>query len=195
MISRLRCVMDIAALHSALAALRPRLLRFARLQLRDEAAAEDAVQEALLAATTHSGRFEGAAAASTWAFAILKNKITDEFRRRSRQPVADQELEDALEEQLEGQFDHRGHWAEPPPAWSDPEASLEQKRFWEVFEACIAGLPQRPARIFGMRELLGMETDEICKELGISSSNCWVLLHRARLGLRDCLSRRWFGES
>lgn len=187
--------MDIAALQQTLAALRPRLLRFARLQLRDDAAAEDAVQDALVAATAHAGQFQGAAAASTWIFAILKNKVTDEFRRRAKLPVADQELDDALEQDLDSQFDHRGHWADPPPAWADPEASLDQKRFWEVFEACIGGLPEKPARVFGMRELLGMDTDDICKELGISSSNCWVLLHRARLGLRDCLSRRWFGAS
>ncbi len=86
-------------------------------------------------------------------------------------------------------------WAVRPAAWADPQASLEQKRFREVFEVCISGLPEKPARVFGMRELLGMETEEICKELGLSTSNCWVLLHRARLGLRDCLSRRWFGEN
>lgn len=177
-----------------LADLRPRLVRFARLQLRDDAVAEDMVQEALLAAIENAGRFDGASAAATWIFAILKNKLIDEFRRRGRDPVVVMEDEVELETLLEDQFDARGHWREPPPAWSDPAASLEQKRFWEVFEVCISGLAERPARVFGMRELLGMETEEICKELGISTSNCWVLLHRARLGLRDCLSRRWFGE-
>lgn len=185
-----------AELARQLEELRPRLVRFARLQLRDDGAAEDAVQDALLAAAENAGRFEGASAAATWVFAILRNKLIDEFRRRGRDPVAlaDKEGEAALESLFEEQFDARGHWVEPPPAWSDPAASLEQKRFWEVFEICISSLPERPARVFGMRELLGMESDEICKELGISSSNCWVLLHRARLGLRDCLSRRWFGE-
>ncbi|MBU0752863.1 MAG: sigma-70 family RNA polymerase sigma factor [Gammaproteobacteria bacterium] len=174
--------------------LQPRLVRFARMQLRDDSAADDAVQEALLAALENARSFDGAAAAATWVFAILKNKLIDEFRRRSRNPVVDVDAEVALGEQLDEQFDARGHWLTPPSAWSDPGASLEQKRFWEVFEVCISGLPERPARVFGMRELLGMETEEICKELGISTSNCWVLLHRARLGLRDCLSRRWFGE-
>jgi RNA polymerase sigma-70 factor (ECF subfamily) len=177
-----------------LAELRPRLLRFARLQLRDDGAVEDVVQEALLAAIENARNFEGAAAAATWVFAILKNKLIDEFRRRSRSPVIVMEDEVGLETLLDEQFDVRGHWREPPPAWSDPGTSLEQKRFWEVFEICISSLPERPARVFGMRELIGMESDEICKELGISASNCWVLLHRARLGLRDCLSRRWFGE-
>ena len=184
-------------LSHAVSGLRPRLLRFAQLQLREASAAEDAVQEALLAATMHAGQFQGASAAATWMFAILKNKIIDEFRRRSRQPQADVDVEQAqaFEEALEEQFDERGHWIAHPASWADPQASLEQKRFWEVFEVCISGLPEKPARVFGMRELLGMETEEICKELKLSTSNCWVLLHRARLGLRDCLSRRWFGET
>lgn len=184
-------------LADTLAALRPRLLRFARLQLREDAAAEDAVQEALLSATLHADQFQGTAAVATWIFAILRNKIIDEFRRRGRQPLADIDIEQeqGFEEALDDQFDDHGHWTAPPAAWMDPEASLEQKRFWEVFDLCIATLPVKPARVFGMRELMGMETEEICKELDISSSNCWVLLHRARLGLRDCLSRRWFGEN
>lgn len=180
-----------------LTALRPRLLRFAVLQLRDKAAAEDAVQDTLLSATERAHQFAGDASISTWVFAILKNKIIDEFRRRSRQPQTADELaqEEGFTEALEDQFDERGHWVAHPAPWSDPQASLEQRRFWEVFEICISGLPEKPARVFGMRELLGMETEEICKELELSASNCWVLLHRARLGLRECLSRRWFGEN
>ena len=188
-------IMDMQLLESSLTDLRPRLLRFARLQMRDDAAAEDAVQETLLAAMENVSRFEGASAAATWIFAILKNKLIDEFRRRAKQPVTDTALEEALEEMLVGQFDGRGHWIDHPPAWTDPQASLEQKKFWEVFEVCISILPEKPARVFGMRELIGLETGEICKELDISSSNCWVLLHRARMGLRDCLARRWFGET
>lgn len=187
-----------ANLVASLAALRPRLLRFARLQMRDDAAADDVVQEAMLAATERAAQFQGEAAIATWVFAILKNKIIDEFRRRSRQPVVDSAHanahENALEEAIADQFDNRGHWAEAPAAWANPAAALEQKRFWEVFELCIDALPEKPARVFGMRELMGMETDEICKELDITTSNCGVLLHRARLGLRDCLSRRWFGD-
>lgn len=186
--------MDATELSAGLTALRPRLLRFARLQLRNDAAADDAVQEAMLAASARAAQFQGDAAAATWVFAILKNKIIDEFRRRSREPV-DAAHEEFLEESIAGQFDGRGHWAIQPAVWADPHASLEQKRFWEAFELCISALPERPAQVFGMRELIGMETTDICKELGISTSNCWVLLHRARLGLRDCLSRRWFGDS
>lgn len=180
---------------TALAGLRPQLLRFARLQLRADAQAEDAVQETMLAALTGAEKFTGAAQAKTWVFAILRNKIIDELRRRAREGnVAELAPVDDEGEDFDELFDRRGHWAEVPPAWSDPETSLENSQFWTIFEACLDGVPAKPGRVFMMREILGLETDEICKELGISSSNCWVLLHRARLGLRECLSRRWFGE-
>lgn len=185
--------LKIQEIHTALAALRPQLLRFARLQLRSDAQAEDAVQEAMLAALAGADRFAGAAAAKTWVFAILKNKIIDELRRRQREGAVMAVVEDEGED-FDELFDRRGHWEEPPAAWADPEAALENSQFWVVFEACLDGVPAKPGRVFMMREILGLETDEICKELGISSSNCWVLLHRARLGLRECLSRRWFGE-
>jgi len=181
---------DIAA---EFARLRPQLLRFAQLQLRSEAHAEDAVQEALLAALQGHERFAGAASFKTWVFSILKNKVIDELRRRARSPE-ETLYEDALEEAVDDLFDEHDHWATMPSAWGNPEASLEQKRFWEVLDVCLNTLASAPSRVFMMREFLGLETEEICKELAITTSNCWVLLHRARLGLRECLGRRWFGE-
>ena len=190
--------MDSGILAETLGALRPRLLRFARMQLRSDAMAEDVVQEALLAALEGAERFNGAAAAETWVFAILKNRIVDEFRRRARRPSAESidlpEAEENAHDVFDALFDQRGHWREPPPAWAEPERSLEQQQFWDVFQLCLDGLPEKPARAYMMREFLDLTTEEICKELTISSSNCWVLLHRARLGLRECLSQRWFGE-
>ena len=177
-------------------ALRPDLLRFARLQLRDAGAAEDAVQETLLAALTGSHRFESRSSYKTWLISILRNKIIDTIRSQSREvsasSLADDETgDDLLNDTL---FNRRGHWtdAAKPGRWADPEASFEQQQFWKVFEACLDHLPVKTARVFMMREFLGFETDEICKEAGISASNCWVVLHRARLGLRTCLETNWF---
>lgn len=178
-------------IEASLAALRPRMLRFARLQLRSEAAAEDAVQDAILAAMEGSSGFSGAATVQTWVFSILRNKIVDEIRRRARaaEVVADDDDFDAGEEAL---FRPDGHWSEMPSTWGDPHRALEQKRFWDVFDACLTGIPAKPGRVFMMREFLGLDTEDICKELAISTSNCWVLLHRARLALRECLALRWF---
>ena len=137
--------------------LRPQLLGFARLQLRADDAAEDLVQDALLAALQTKDQFSGASSFKTWVFAILKHKIIDELRRRARRPQAE-EAEAALEEAVAELFNEREHWAEVPSPCGDPAASLEQKHFWEVLNACINNLPPSPARVFAMREFLGLET-------------------------------------
>ncbi|HEV3009336.1 MAG TPA: sigma-70 family RNA polymerase sigma factor [Burkholderiales bacterium] len=167
------------------------LLRYASLQLRDRHAAEDAVQETLVAALAGEAGFEGRANLRTWLTGILKHKIIDAIRRMSREatllPEADTAEFDAL-------FNERGHWIEAPGAWADPDASLEQKRFFAALEACLARLPQKIAQAFMMREHLGFETGEICKELAITPTHCWVLLYRARMALRECLTKEWFGK-
>ena len=185
--------MNEAELSREVAALRPQMLRFARLQLRSDAAAEDAVQEALLSALQGAAGFTGAAALKTWVFSILRNKIVDDIRRRAREPELNvpQDDEGSFVDEM---FVANGHWIEKPSAWADPEASLEQQQFWAIFEACLDGVPVKPGRVFMMREFLGLSTEEICKELKITTSNCWVLLHRARLGLRECLALRLFGK-
>jgi len=181
---------------SELNALRPDLLRFARLQLRDAGAAEDAVQDTMLAALTGGHAFESRSSYKTWLIAILRNKIIDIIRGQSREVAASSLADDEAGDDLlaESLFDRRGHWQPEtrPGRWADPEASFEQQQFWAVFEACLDYLPAKTARVFMMREFLGFETDEICKETGISSSNCWVVLHRARMGLRACLDTKWF---
>jgi RNA polymerase sigma-70 factor, ECF subfamily len=79
-----------------------------------------------------------------------------------------------------------------PAAWADPGAALEQGRFFAALERCLARLPQKTSQAFMMREHLGLETSEICKELAVTPTHCWVLLYRARMALRECLSKEWF---
>jgi RNA polymerase sigma-70 factor (ECF subfamily) len=182
-----------------LEALRPDLVRFARLQLRDAGAAEDAVQETLVAALAGSRSFENRSAFKTWLIAILRHKIVDAIRAQARETPASALASTAEEDEaVDALFEADGHWrtGSRPVRWADPEASLEQQQFWRVFEACLDHLPAKTARVFMMREILGLETQEICKEAGISASNCWVLLHRARTALRGCLQAEWFvGEA
>jgi RNA polymerase sigma-70 factor (ECF subfamily) len=172
--------------------LRPYLLRYAALQLRDSAAAEDAVQETLLAALAGEANFAGRSNLRTWLTGILKHKIVDAIRRQSRERPDAAAGEDAGE--FDGLFDRRGHWQEAPDAWQQPEGSLQQKQFLAALEACLRALPEKTARVFMMREHLGLETPEICKELGISATHCWVILHRARMALRLCLETNWFAK-
>lgn len=180
-----------------LAELRHDMLRFASLQLRDEPLAEDVVQEALMAALAGEKGFSGRAALKTWVFAILRNKIVDAIRqrRRSVNVSALSPEEASLDQSFEALFKANAFWQPEsrPRDWGDPEAALQQEQFWAIFDACLRHLPENTARVFMMREFLEFDTSEVCVELNISTSNCHVILHRARNGLRRCLDQTWFG--
>jgi len=168
---------------------RPQLLKYAMLQLRNPAQAEDAVQETLIAALGGLERFAGGSAVRTWLIGILKHKIVDSIRKSSREQSIDR-FESSLED-MDGLFKPDGHFADKPADWGDPEAALSRGRFFEVLQECMDSLPKNTARVFAMREVMGLETEEICASLAITSSNCWVLLYRARMRLRECLEKNW----
>ena len=169
---------------------RPYLLRFALLQLRDRSAAEDAVQETLLAALQGASQFAGQSSVRTWLVGILKHKIIDAIRKSSRERPVDPREESA--DDLDALFTDDGHFADVPQEWASPDRSLEERRFFEALERCLQALPKKTAAAFTLRELMGFETEDICKELKISASNCWVMLYRARMSLRACLEQTWF---
>ncbi|GAA4098840.1 RNA polymerase factor sigma-70 [Zhongshania borealis] len=173
--------------------LRTQMIKFANLQLGDNALAEDAVQEALIGALKNARSFNRRAALKTWVFAILKNKITDVLRKRMRTVEASRKLPDQ-EGNLDQLFDAKGFWHddERPASWSQPMESVKNDHFWRVFEVCLSDLPERQARIFMMREFLELDSKEICDSLDVSTSNLHVMLYRARLGLRECLENHWF---
>ena len=177
---------------------RPYLMRYALAQLRDGQLAEEAVQEALLAALESVHGFGGRSSLRTWLTSILRFKVIDLQRRavteRALVELTDFAAEAGEEGWLDELFDDTGHWRQAPNAWSDPEAALEQSRFWQAFQGCLDKLPPAGARVFFKREIVGEETAVICKEEGITASNCWVILHRARLALRSCLEKNWFGK-
>jgi RNA polymerase sigma-70 factor (ECF subfamily) len=174
-------------------ALRPQLMRFARTQLRNDAWAEDAVSDTLLAALEKPQSFGGQSQLKTWLVGILKHKVVDQLRRHTREAtvLVGEDGED-LDEQI---FLPDGHFRDMPQDWGSPESAFGQRQFFEVLEACMDHLPPAQGRVFMMREWLELETDEICKELQISSTNLWVMLHRARLRLRECLQLHWFGAA
>jgi RNA polymerase sigma-70 factor (ECF subfamily) len=182
-------------------ALRLQLVKFARIQLRQDASVEDVVQETLIALLEHPERFAGQSSLKTYAIGILKHKIVDVLRRGKRE-VALHGEDDAEGDSTSGDmaafdamFDETGHFREAPRSWGDPNAAYEQKQFFEILELCIERLPAKVAQIFMMREWLGLETEEICKELGVTSTNAWVMLYRARMRLRECLQLNWFGNA
>ena len=170
--------------------LQPQLLRFARTQLRNDAWAEDAVSETVVAALEKPQAFAGQSQLKTWLVGILKHKVIDQLRRHRREATIlttddAEDLDDAL-------FAPDGHWREAPADWGNPDDVLRQRQFLTVLEACLDGLPPTQARVFMMREWLELSSDECCKELAITATNLWVLLHRARLRLRECLQSGWF---
>jgi RNA polymerase sigma-70 factor (ECF subfamily) len=171
---------------------RTALLRFAMTQLRDPTQAEDCVQETLSAAIQNAARFAGDSSVRTWLIGILKHKILDHFRKASRERTISLSDEESSLDDFDVLFREDGHYVEPPAAWADPEQALTQREFFEVLEMCMDRLPTNTALVFRMREIMGIDIEEICKELAITANNCWVLLYRARMSLRQCLEQRWF---
>jgi len=186
--------MTVMSLESELAELHKPLLRFAQLQLRNDALAEDVVSETLLAILEKPGNFEGRSSLRTYATGILKFKIIDVLRKRGREVHVEPLDEQSVDEALDALFHADGHYVDKPPAWQQPEMALEQRQFFEVLERCVERLPPRLARVFMMREWLEREVDEICAELSITANNCGVMLFRARMALRECLGQNWFGQ-
>ncbi len=185
---------DAASIPRQLEAMRPQLVRFAQLQLRNAAMAEDAVQDALMAVLEQPERFAGQSSLRTYVTGILKFKIIDQLRRTSRERQIEAVDGQSEDEAIDALFLADGHTRDAPLAWGDPDQTLCQKDFFRVLELCLDKLPANSARIFMMREWLELDTEEICKELAITTSNAWVLLYRARMRLRECLDLNWFGK-
>ena len=185
--------MDAAAFTVEVDTHRRYLLRIARLQLRDPDLAEDVVQDTLVAAFAAQSSFTGKSTVKTWLTGILKHKIVDAIRRKQRQPIVESSFDEETDlEDFDPLFKENGSWVRNPADWGDPEGALSRRQFFEVMELCLEKLPPNAARLFIMREVMDLESDEICKELTITANNLWVILYRARMALRECLEQNWF---
>lgn len=174
------------------------LYRFALLRLRDSQKAEEAVQDALVAALQARERFSGGASVRTWLIGILKHKIIDQFRREAREAPLETPEQLSADHELfadEDFFDGSGNWRERVADWGDPEQSLERTQLLALLQRCLDALPVRLGRLFMMREVLEESTEAICQELEISPTNVWTMLYRARMGLRQCLDQNGAGRA
>ena len=162
------------------------------MRVRKPEVAEDLVQETFLAAVRTYANFRGTSSERSWLSGILKNKIFDYFRKLA-QEVSFTDLE-FLEDEMSHKFiDQVWHHELGPAHWKpDPKAALDRKEFWDTFGSCLHKLPARVADVFMLREMEQMDTTQICEMLRISQSNLWVMLHRARMALRECLELNWF---
>lgn len=169
------------------------LFSYAMMHLHNSQEAQELVQDAFVAALGAYENFEGRSSERSWLISILKHKIIDHIRKVSRRRKVMGQLDD--DPMLERIFDDRGQFAGGLSPWSeDPSVLLERKDFQVQLEACIASLPERLGRAFMLREVEQLSSDEVCNVLGITSTNLWVMLHRARLRLRTCLEKKWFSE-
>ena len=163
------------------------LFRHALFRVGDRSAAEDVVQETLLAAMRCRSQFAGMSSEKTWLLGILKHKVADHFRRRRGEVSLDSD-------DVENEFvDHEGAWrAGSLPVWPEtPESLLQAKDFQHVLELCLKELPHRLAQVFVLREVDQLSTEEICELLDLTPNNVWVMLHRARLRLQQLIGMYW----
>lgn len=167
------------------------LFRYAMSRLRDRDVAEELVQETFLAALQAKDRFEGRSEQRTWLIGILRHKLADHFRRSNRTISLE-----VGSEGTERWFDAKGNWINPPKSWSlDQLSPAELEEFWLVVRKCIDDLPAKLGEAFVMRVMDDLEVEHLCKVLGATSTNIWVMLHRARTRLRGCMESNWFETS
>jgi RNA polymerase sigma-70 factor (ECF subfamily) len=166
------------------------LYRYALMRLRDPGVAEDAVQETFLAAIRNLHQFDGRVDVKYWLRGILRNKIVDIIRKSVRK----REIEDESQQDMVNSFLFKvsGVPTTRPKSWAiNVDDAFAQEEFWEAFEACLGGLKEPLRSAFVLKMLEDQETDEICKELDITPNYLWVMLHRARGQLKECLEHKW----
>jgi RNA polymerase sigma-70 factor (ECF subfamily) len=170
------------------------LYRFALLRVRDAVVAEDLVQEAFLAALKSQAGFAGRSQLRTWLIGILRHKIVDHLRKSgAERESAESDESDSL---IDNWFDADGRWVQLPSRFEvNPAKLAERREFWDVLRSCLEGLPDRVGEAFSLRVISDLPANEVCKLLSVTSTNLWVLLHRARARLRACLEKKWFGGS
>ena len=167
------------------------LFQYALKRVHHKQTAEDLVQDTLISALNSLDSFKGNSAERTWLIGILNHKITDHLRKAFREVTGtdDSTVLEIFENQ---QFDQTGHWDRNITYWNNPEESVQSKEFWQVTNECIKNLPENMATLFILREIDGMETDQLAEALELSKSNIWTSLSRTRMKMRDCLERHWF---
>lgn len=166
------------------------LFSFAITRVSDEQLAEDLVQETFLSALKNYDSFQQKSKASTWLIAILKNKIIDHYRKRVRE--FSKESLDGLSS--DNYFQENGHWSnnsKPQPWRFDADKGLHEEEFKKTLQLCLERLNELQRMAFVMKYMEDEDTSDICKELNITSSNYWVIIHRAKLQLRKCLETHW----
>lgn len=166
------------------------LFNYAVSRVSDSETAKDLVQDTFIAGLKSAKNFKGDAAERTWLIAILKRKVIDYYRKiNSKKGKAEVRMN------YSSQTDAEGDWLEEriaDPFSNFENDAMENEELGLAIQECISKLPKKQALVFTMKTIEGMETEDICNALGINASNLWVMIHRARTGLMDCLNKNWF---
>jgi len=172
------------------------LYGYAYSRTRDANAAEEVLQETLLAGVKYSGQYAGKGSVRGWLMAILKRKIIDYFRSRKKHAGANLRDEDDFFDPSAALFDQQGNWKPGAFKWApSPEKNLEMSELSDVVQECLKCIPKGQADVFVLSVMEEMDSNAICEQLSITPSNLWVRMHRARLGLAKCVSQKWAGDT
>jgi RNA polymerase sigma-70 factor (ECF subfamily) len=176
------------------------LYNYATYRVNNTEEARDLVQDTFLSALRAKDTFKAGSSEKTWLVAILKNKIIDYYRKRATQSIGESidgnQIAGGYNDFFDEDGDHEGHWKNEAQPKSWPAAAylpVERKEFYEILNKCLSVLPAKWAAVFRLKNMEEVETETICKELNVSSSNYWIMMHRAKLQLRRCMELNWLG--
>jgi len=176
------------------------LFSYAVSRVSNEDEARDLVQDTFLSALKAKQSFKGEASEKTWLVSILKRKVIDLYRKNAVRKESSFEESESFKVAYEHYFrsddgSRPGHWAgtHNPQPWNEQKMNIEQAEFRKILAACLGKLPGTWSSVFRMKHIDEEPTEAICKELNISTSNYWVIIHRAKLQMRECLEKNWFG--
>ena len=168
------------------------LYNYAVVRVNDNDIAKDLVQETFFAGLKSAKNFQGKSTERTWLISILKRKVIDHYRKiNSKKGQAEVRMN------FYNDGENEGNWLEErvPQSWDNAsEKDIETEELRSQIEDCIDNLPHKYGMVFRMKTIQEFETEEICKELDITSSNLWVIVHRARTQLRKCMEDNWFNN-
>lgn len=171
------------------------LYRYTLVRVRDQDDAQEIVQLSFLAALQAKDSFAGRSTEKSWLFGILKHKIMDHFREVKKTRTFDLSPDDDNPDPYDKAFDSTGHHINPPGQWAiDPSKAAENKQLVKALSLCLEGLPEKYRRVFVLKEIENLSSEEICNTFEIQPTNLWVMLHRARNQLKKCLEIRWFDK-
>lgn len=166
------------------------LFNYAVTRVNDQDLAKDLVQETFFSGVKGKDNFRGQASERTWLISILKRKIIDHYRK-----INSIKGQKEVRVNFYADGEKKGSWIEErvPTHWgNDADKEIENIELKDALDKCIDSLPEKYRMVFLLKTVQNYETAEICNELGISSSNLWVIIHRARVQLRRCVEENWF---